>query len=122
MKRMAEQGVSHVSVALHPDGSADVQVDEGKHFVLPPTLAALLAILVADDQSSDDKMVSWKSIESVIRQLGVRRPALAQLLYRLRKELSKRGSVNPFLVQSNRRRGLRFAVWSANRVKEKDCR
>src|SRR2546422_507907 len=56
---------------------------------------------------------SMKEIgEFLTKQTGkpVTKRAITQNVYRLRKELFERGGVNPYLIQTNRRRGLRFAL------------
>jgi hypothetical protein len=94
---------------------ADIRIDGGKQFSLPPTLADLLTALSIDNGLSDDEFVGWKTLGEVAEYLARRsgRPvtkrAITQNVYRLRKELFDRGGVNPYLVQTNRRRGVRFA-------------
>jgi hypothetical protein len=100
------------------DGSADVRVDGGQLFTLPPALADLLAILAADRDSDHTGIVGWKPLETIARLIEkktgrlITKHAVTQQIHRLRQELYERGRVNPWLVQTNRRLGARFALRS----------
>lgn len=112
----ASSGVASMSLSPRADGSADVQVDGGKQFELPPTLADLLGILASDRGHSDDELVGWKAFDEIAVLLEKKasrlftRHAITQQVYRLRRELFERGGVNPHLIQTNRRHGIRFAL------------
>jgi hypothetical protein len=116
LERTAEGGVAAIDVTPRPDGSFKVRIDDGKAFALPPALGDLLSILMIDGGQSEDELIGWKTVEDVAillsKRLGrpVRRHATTQHIYRLRRELFARGGVNPFLVQTNRRLGVRFAL------------
>ena len=116
LRYLAESGSSLLEIKARPDGMADVRIDGGKQFRLPPTLADLMNALSVDNGVSDDDFVGWKTLGEVAEYLAGRsgRPvtkrAITQNVYRLRKELFDRGGVNPYLVQTNRRRGVRFAL------------
>lgn len=128
LRRTAESGVSSLELRPAPDGMVRVRIDAGKVFALPPVLADLLAILAADGGGSEDEFVPWRDPHQVGRLLAgktghpVTRHGLNQAIYRLRRELLRRGSVNPYLIQSNRRRGLRFALRRAVPVIDGDAR
>jgi DNA-binding winged helix-turn-helix (wHTH) protein len=113
--RQTAPGAFSVELHSRADGSVVVCIDDGKEFTLPATLADLLAILCEDSARSPDEFIGWKSIDDVVNLLKEktgRRPtkrAVTQSVYRLRQELLKVG-VNPYLVQTNRRSGLRFAL------------
>jgi hypothetical protein len=106
------------------DGFSDVRIDAGKSFALPPMLADLLAVLSLTGAASDDGLVGWKTIDEVAILLGKRssrrfsRHAVTQSIYRLRKELFNRGGANPYLIQTNRRRGVRFALRQKGRTSD----
>ncbi|HSB08830.1 MAG TPA: hypothetical protein VLM38_04925 [Blastocatellia bacterium] len=123
LRHLAESGASSLEIRTRPDGTATVRIDGGKQFTLPPTLADLITALSIDNGPGDDAFVGWKSVKEVAdyltKQSGkpVTKRAITQNLYRLRKELFDRGGVNPYLVQSNRRRGIRFAL---RRIKSRD--
>lgn len=91
-------------------------MDGGKQFTLPPILADLMTALSIDNGLNDDGFVGWKPIKEIAdyltKKMGkpVSKRAITQNVYRLRKELFDRGGVNPYLVQTNRRRGIRFAL------------
>jgi len=116
LRYLAESGASSLEIKARPDGMATVRIDGGKQFTLPPMLADLITALSIDNGKADDPFVGWKSIKEVAeyltKQTGrpVSKRAITQNLYRLRKELFDRGGVNPYLVQTNRRRGMRFAL------------
>jgi hypothetical protein len=116
LRYLAESGTSSLEIKARPDGMADIRIDGGKQFTLPPTLADLMTALSIDNGLSDDAFVGWKTVKEIAeylaRQSGrpVTKRAITQNVYRLRKELFDRGGVNPYLVQTNRRRGFRFAL------------
>lgn len=116
LRYLAESGASTLEIKALPDGSAMVRIDGGKEFTLPPTLVDLMSALSIDNGQRDDAFVGWKSVKEVAEFLTKRsgkpatKRAITQNLYRLRRELFERGGVNPYLVQTNRRRGLRFAL------------
>lgn len=116
LRRLAEGGVAYVEIRPRADGLSDVRVDGGKQFTLPPTLADLLHVLATSGGTSEDDLVGWKTTDEVAILLGklsgrrFTRHGVAQNVHRLRRELLERGGANPFLIQTNRRRGLRFAL------------
>jgi hypothetical protein len=116
LRYLAESGASALEIKMRPDGMADVRIDGGKRFTLPPVLADLMTALAIDNGQCDDAFVGWKTTKEIAdyltKQAGkpVTKRAITQSVYRLRKELFDRGGVNPYLVQTNRRRGMRFAL------------
>jgi hypothetical protein len=116
LRYLAESGASTLEIKSLPDGSAIVRIDGGKEFTLPPMLVDLMSALSIDNGQRDDAFVGWKTVMEVAEFLTKRsgkpatKRAITQNLYRLRRELFDRGGVNPYLVQTNRRRGLRFAL------------
>lgn len=116
LRRMAESGVSALEIKLRSDGLADVRIDAGKQFKLPPMLADLLYTLAIESGPTEDELVGWKTLDEVAillsKRIGRRftRHSVTQNIYRLRKELFDRAGANPFLVQTNKRRGVRFAL------------
>ena len=116
LRLLADSGTTTLEITPRSDGFSDVRIDAGKSFSLPPLLADLLSILSLSGSPNDDGLVGWKTIDEVAILLGKRtnrrfsRHAVTQSVYRLRKELFNRGGVNPYLVQTNRRRGVRFAL------------
>jgi len=114
LRRLAESGVSRLEVVRRSTGDADVRIDGGQQFVLPRALTALLTALARD--TGDGKgLVGWKEkgeiADLLAKELGERpsRGALDQLIWRLRKALRSAG-VNPFLIQTCRHQGARFAL------------
>lgn len=116
LRLLAETGAATLEIKPRTDGLCDVRIDAGKQFKLPPSLSDLLSILSLDGGASDDGLIGWKTLDEVAILLGKRsgrrfnRHTVTQSIYRLRKELFNRGGVNPFLVQTNRQRGVRFAL------------
>jgi hypothetical protein len=116
LKKLAEAGVARLDIQWLSKRSARVQVDDMKAFTLSLTLARLLEILAQDDAHTDGALVRWKSYDEVAnaleKQVGrhFKKHAIKQLVYRLRRTLVGSGGLNPFLVQSDREFGLRFAL------------
>ena len=116
LRVLADSGVATLEITVRGDGLSDVRVDAGKQFSLPPMLADLLATLAMDGGYSNDGLVPWKTVDEVAILLAKRssrrvsRHAVTQGIYRLRRELFHRGGANPYLIQTNRRRGVRFAL------------
>jgi hypothetical protein len=121
LRLLADSGATALEIKPRSDGLSDVRIDAGKRFSLPPILADLLSVLSLNGAASDDGLVGWKTIDEIAILLGKRssrrfsRHAVTQSIYRLRKELFNRGGANPYLVQTNRRRGVRFALKQRNR-------
>jgi hypothetical protein len=116
LRRLADTGALTLEIKPRPDGLCDVRIDAGQQFKLPPALADLLSILSLNGGQSDDRFVGWKTLDEVAILLGKKsgrrlsRHTVTQSIYRLRRELFNRGGANPYLVQTNRRRGVRFAL------------
>jgi hypothetical protein len=114
LRRLAESGATRLEVVRRSTGDADVRIDEGQWFVLPRALTALLTAL-ARETGDGEGLVGWKEkgelADLLAKELGERpsRGALDQLIWRLRKALRTAG-VNPFLVQTCRHQGARFAL------------
>ena len=114
LRRLAESGSTRLEVVRRSAGDADVRIDGGEWFVLPRALTALLTAL-ARDTGDGGGLVGWKEkgeiADLLAKELGERpsRGALDQLIWRLRKALRTAG-VNPFLVQTCRHQGARFAL------------
>lgn len=51
---LAESGVSSLEIKSRPDGMADIRIDGGKQFTLPPTLADLMFAMSVDNGLSED--------------------------------------------------------------------
>jgi DNA-binding response OmpR family regulator len=122
-KHQPAPGAFSVELDSRADGSAVVWID-GKEFTLSPTLADLLVILYEDTGRSTDDFIGWKSINEIARLLKKKtgrqftKHVVTQNVHRLRQELLKAG-VDPDLVQTNRRCGLRFAVRRKSELEDK---
>ena len=116
LRRVAETGAGRLEIKPRADGPCEVRVDGGKQFLLPPLLADLLSGLSIEGAFAGDGLVGWKTLDEVAILLAKKtgrkfgRHTVTQNIYRLRKEMFGRGGVNPYLVQTNRRRGARFAL------------
>lgn len=119
----AKSGVEKLEIERLSDGAAWVRIDGGKALRLPPTLVGLLETLAFDPVHDVEQLVGWKSREEVRAGLQKRigrkfsRHAIDELLRRLRAALAA-GGVNPFLVQTHRQFGLRFALRRARNCDE----
>ena len=115
LRQLAEAGAHSLEIKPRADGLVEVRIDGGKRFTLPPLLADVLRILAIDDGPSDDELVGWKTLDEVAILLTkdsgklFKRHAVTQNIFRLRKAMFAQGGANPFLIQTNRQRGVRFA-------------
>ena len=118
LKKLASLGVADVKIARDADDWATVVVERSR-LRLSPALADLLEILCEDSGPRIDGLVGWKTTADLVRRLRQRtgkapKPhAIAVSVSRLRAAMKACG-INRFLIQTNRRRGYRFA----KRVKE----
>ncbi|MEW6207428.1 MAG: hypothetical protein AB1631_03620 [Acidobacteriota bacterium] len=116
LRDLAEEGVSSLDIRPRSDGLSDVRIEQGKVFTLPPALADLLYVLALDSGRAGDGLVGFKTITEVMILLHKKagreftRRSVAQNIFRLRNELRRRAGANPFLIQTNRRLGFRFAL------------
>jgi hypothetical protein len=112
----AQSGVAKLEIKRLATGVALVRVDGGKAFRLSATLSSFLATLALDNAKADGELVGWKTMPELIEHLqkhlgrAFTPHAVHQLAWRLRSELASRGGVNPFLVQTHRQLGMRFAL------------
>jgi hypothetical protein len=115
LKRTAASGARSLQLTPKGDGSFNTRIDDGPVFALPPALAGLLGVLALDRGPSEDGLVGWKALDEIASaleaQTGKRpgRHAITQQVLRLRQAIVARGGANPFLVQTSRLRGARFA-------------
>lgn len=122
LRRDAEGGIEALVFTWRSDGSADIQIDGGTQIHLKPGLAELLDVISVDDSTEDlsrsttDGLVGWKRYDDVgaclSRRKGglpVGRRAVTQRIWKLREVLRESG-INPFLVLTSRRKGVRFAL------------
>jgi DNA-binding response OmpR family regulator len=115
--REAFPEVGSLLLLAHANRSAVAQIEGRSSIPLPPAIAALLHVLMAEGGVSTDHLVGWKSIAEIQARLKERtrqrhsKAAIKELVYRLRRLLEKHGE-NPSLVQNNGPLGYRFAVRS----------
>jgi len=114
-KDQARCGASSVKLIQQDDNHALVEIDERPGVLLPPFVAALLAVLIADRGTKADQFVGWKSLDTIRLELKEStgstpsNAAIKELILRLRNLLEAHGE-NRFLVQSKRNFGYRFAL------------
>ena len=73
LRYLAESGTSSLEIKARPDGMADIRIDGGKQFTLPPALADLMTALSIDNGLSDDaqKLLSGQTgCAAISRQVG----------------------------------------------------
>jgi hypothetical protein len=128
LQAQAKQGAIAVRIETPPTGAASAQIDGRAPVPLTPLMADLLAILSADNCSSNDHLVGWKSFSDISCSMTKRtgktftRHAVSQLICRLKERLREFGE-NKFLIQQNPRFGYRFALRrSPERVTDGDQR
>lgn len=118
LRKQAQAGVDSIQTVFRSDGYAVVSIDGKEHFNLPPKLGTLLAVLAMDvvGGPSPDDFVPWKTTEEIsalfLHKTGepIKKHALANAVYRLRKWLFQEHGVNPYLVQTDANGAYRFAV------------
>jgi hypothetical protein len=116
LREEARAGATSLSIAWNGDGSADVRVNGGKPFRVQHRPALLLSIIAATDGNpADDGLVGWRSsadVTAVWVKHEHRAPtaaALTQAIYKLRV-MFQAAEQNWLLVQTDRRKGMRFAL------------
>lgn len=115
LRVQAEGGMRRLDVRVRATGDASVRADDGKWFDLPRVLANLLLVLASAVGTGTDGFPMWLPMEKVVEQIGRKagtkpsRRSLTQAIYRLRGVLSANG-LNPYLIQVDRKRGLRLLV------------
>lgn len=111
----AAQGATSVQALRADDGDTKFIINGLRAVVLSPMLSALLMVLLADNGTSPDEFVSWKSRSEAQHRLkqrtgrGIKRGALNNLVHRLRRAIHKQGLHRNF-IHSDGRLGLRFAL------------
>jgi len=116
LESLAKTGIDRLEIEWLATGAALVRVNDGKPFKLAPALAHLLEILAQDSPVGNGAIVEWKSYPAVAgmleKKLGRQytKHAINQLVFRLRRVLVGTGEHNPFLIQTHRQFGLRFAL------------
>jgi hypothetical protein len=114
-KEQARHGAISVKLVPKANRYGLVEIDARPGVLLPPFVAALLAVLIADSGVKSDLFVGWKSIEAIRSELkastghSLSNAAIKELVLRLRDLLEEHGE-NRYLVQSKRNLGYRFAL------------
>jgi hypothetical protein len=123
LQEMAKAGALVMAISGNVDGSAEVRVNDGTSFRLQAKPAALLRIIAAPGgRATGDSLVGWRSYAEVAAALSketgrvTTRRNVVHTIYRLRKAFRLAGQ-NWFLIQTDRRGNVRFALRSA-RVEE----
>jgi hypothetical protein len=116
LREAARVGCGSLGLKWRTDGSAAVRIDDGAAFLLAPQKAALLDVIASPQDG--DGVAPWLTYDEVAARLSKRggRPTstrhVAQSIYTLRLALRRAGQ-NWFLVQTDRRGSVRFALRSA---------
>jgi HD domain len=123
LRPLAEPGVGSIDILpLDPQRSL-VSIDGADGFPVPLGLAHLLSLIASRTGQSDDGFVPFRTLSDLARQLEGREGQgawnthrVTAALSRLRRVLQRAGHVNPWLVQTCRRRGARFRLrWAPGR-------
>ena len=115
LRAQASQGAITVRIEAQPDGSSLAQLDGRSSVLLPLMLANLLEILIADNGTSHDHLVSWKSMSEISQAMAKRtgkqlkKHAVTELVFRLRQRLTK-SNESKFFVLHHPQLGYRFAL------------
>jgi hypothetical protein len=113
--KQAQAGVANVTIEPLSGGHAKVTIDGGAEVRLSPALTNLMQVLIVDSGDSADGLIGFKSPSEVARLLGkksskhVKQQTVRETVRRLRETLSS-ANYNPYLVQSDRQWGYRFAL------------
>ncbi len=116
LRRLAEPGVGSVEFRPLDQRSVLVSIDGAEAFPAPVGLADLLSKIASSEKPDADGFVRFQSLEEVARQLGAQRGGACKThcvtaaVGRLRKLLRRKGRVNPLLVETCRKRGVRFRL------------
>jgi len=108
-------GVIKLSLATQSNGRANLVLENRQTIPLGPRLAALVAILIEDDGSSQDHLVPWKKVAYVVDRLQkmtdrtFSKRAFNQLILLLRDALQSQNE-NRWFVMRDPKLGLRFAL------------
>ncbi len=107
--------VDSLQIEVRAGGSSRVRIVGNRAFTLSRKPAMLLRILAADGAPADTVEVGWKLKRDVVIEMekrlggGFNRRAINTQVWRLRDAFRKHG-IHPWLLQANRKQGLRFAV------------
>ena len=111
----ADQAAHSLIISRLPDDSAEVCVDGGEAFRLPPLLAGLVDFLAKEGDARGVQFFGWKTREEIQVWLALRtgkkarRQYVNNLVSRLRARFTKAG-VDSALIQTHRRKGVRLSV------------
>lgn len=116
LRRLAEPGAGSVEFRTLDQRSVLVSIDGAKAFPAPVGLADLLSKIASSDKPDADGFVRFQSLEELAAQLGAQRGGactthcVTAAVGRLRKLLHTKGQANPLLVETCRKRGVRFRL------------
>jgi guanosine-3',5'-bis(diphosphate) 3'-pyrophosphohydrolase len=113
---LVERGVGWVTIEILADHRALVQIEGGEEFQTGPVLAHLLRLITCADTPSEDGLEPFQSLATVAGRLGAVTGGtyaphrITTYVHRLRSVIRLRGKVNPMLIDTCPRRGVRFRV------------
>ena len=114
LRAQAQRGVQAVKVK-RDDTGATLRIPGHPSVHVPQALADVLEILIEDDGIGSNGKVAWKTGEDLAWRLtkrgkgAVSRRAITERIFRLRRVM-RAGGLNSYFVQSDRKRGYRFAL------------
>lgn len=116
LQEQAAAGATHVEARPHAGGGIDIRIDGRKWLRLPPMPGELLRILIEPGQPpAADGLPAYRPYSDLALRLTkvlgrkVARKDITQVVHKLRRAFRAAGE-NWFLIQTNRTRGLRFAL------------
>ena len=115
MRALAKGGVRELHLRPHASGAADVRINDSDWFRLAKREAILLVVVAYTAGVAEDRFPSWMPLSRVAFHIGQKvgkEPgphAIRQAVHILRKQLFEHG-LNPYLLQTDRTRGLRFLL------------
>ena len=118
VRQSAKLGARRLVIERQPNGWARARVDDFPELRLTPLLADLLSVLAVDrGRDNDDGLIDFKTPLEAAALLSKRtkKPqsvaGIRQSVSQLRKAFGQAG-INPYLIETDRRYGYRFAMAS----------
>jgi guanosine-3',5'-bis(diphosphate) 3'-pyrophosphohydrolase len=123
LRALAEPGIGAIEIRPHDSRTDMVAVDGAHGFPVPLGLSRVLSLLTSAHGPSTDGFVPFQTLRELAHRLGQLEGGkdwhthrVTAALSRLRKVFHQRGRVNPWLIETCRRRGARLRLrWTPGR-------